>query len=70
MSETGKCKWCDRESRTSGTGGMTEECNRCWQLRFRMEEDLLLSVKILGALFREQRGDALVLKSAKEERDE
>ena len=55
--QTGKCKWCRRSLVTTEA----DECVECEWLRERMRRDLLLSLKILGALFREQRGDEVVL---------
>ena len=34
-----RCKWCSEETDMTGTG----ECNRCWELRYRIEGNLRLA---------------------------
>jgi len=43
-----KCKWCDKELKKEEIGG--SECNNCWEMRKRMEEDIPLANKILKSL--------------------
>jgi len=44
-----KCKWCDTEI-TEGN-----ECDNCWEMRHRMENDIALAEKILKALKKDKR---------------
>ncbi len=38
------CKWCGQKTDFTGT----KECNRCWELRHRIETDMKLAEEILN----------------------
>jgi len=40
------CKWCGQKTAFTGT----KECNRCWELRHRIESDMDLAETILNHL--------------------
>ena len=42
--EVCNCKWCGQKTNFTGT----KECNRCWELRHRIETDVELAEKILN----------------------
>ena len=41
-----ECKWCSMLTTNKGT----EECDSCWELRYRIESDLSLAKKIIKNL--------------------
>jgi len=41
--EVTDCKWCGAETVNTGT----KECDRCWELRHRIENDLELAKKMI-----------------------
>jgi len=44
--EIGKCKWCGNETQMT----ISKECNKCWELRHRIQIDVKLSERILKAI--------------------
>jgi len=50
-----KCKWCGNETTMEGT----QECDRCWELRHRIEDDLILVMKITKAVVLKGKNHAL-----------
>ena len=43
------CKWCGTETINTGT----KECDRCWELRHRIEYDLELAKKMIAQFSKE-----------------
>lgn len=37
------CKWCGNETINTGT----EECDRCWELRYRIKDDMELAKRMI-----------------------
>ena len=44
--EMTNCKWCGTETENTGT----KECDRCWELRHRIEYDFELAKKMMVQL--------------------
>jgi len=44
-----KCKWCETDIREGS------ECDGCWEMRHRVEMDLMLAEKMVKALKEEKR---------------
>lgn len=44
--KTVKCKWCGTDTTMLGT----RECDRCWELRSRIEADMVLAEKMMIAI--------------------
>lgn len=42
------CKWCGDQTTSLGTG----ECDRCWELRHRIEKDKELAEKMINKIFK------------------
>jgi hypothetical protein len=53
------CKWCNNPIQPNHHGVVGVECDRCWELRFRMEDDIELASKILAQLTRRASGRGL-----------
>jgi len=47
--EVTDCKWCGVETTCTGT----KECNRCWELRHRIEFDMELAKMMMAHLEKE-----------------
>jgi len=41
-----KCKWCGEDTFSTGT----RECNRCWELRTKIEPNIRLAQKMLKVI--------------------
>lgn len=50
MEKTTTCIWCEEITTNTGTG----ECDRCWELKSRIERDMELAEIILNNLKREE----------------
>jgi len=44
------CKWCNKELDRVEITYPHNECDNCWQMRHRMEHDVVLANKILKSL--------------------
>lgn len=50
MEKTVACKWCEEETFSIGT----RECDRCWELRHRIERDPTLAKRILSGVIKDK----------------
>ena len=49
------CKWCGKELSHGEEGG--DECDRCWELRSRIEAQLELAIRMIEAIQKKVKRD-------------